>query len=207
MSSSGSRPGGPAEQTQICKRCIWISRLFVYLRLTYFWRLPIVLDDDLVARQNEGCLLWPLLWLVCQAAETWWIVCWMNSPLFCSPSPLYCFISCPLSQEKRISSLDAANSRLMSALTQVKERYSMHNLRNGLSPTNPTKLSITENGEFKNSSCWLDGADCLQHSWWVHSGRLAVLIGSSQTRNDDELHTKASDYYKHTSMWNVQSFM
>uniref|UniRef100_A0A671PVV8 Ras GTPase-activating protein nGAP-like n=1 Tax=Sinocyclocheilus anshuiensis TaxID=1608454 RepID=A0A671PVV8_9TELE len=56
-------------------------------------------------------------------------------------------------QEKRISSLDAANSRLMSALTQVKERYSMHNLRNGLSPTNPTKLSITENGEFKNSSC------------------------------------------------------
>ncbi|XP_067309573.1 ras GTPase-activating protein nGAP isoform X1 [Pseudorasbora parva] len=56
-------------------------------------------------------------------------------------------------QEKRISSLDAANSRLMSALTQVKERYSMHSLRNGLSPTNPTKISITENGEFKNSSC------------------------------------------------------
>ncbi|KAM4605109.1 ras GTPase-activating protein nGAP isoform 1-T1 [Polymixia lowei] len=56
-------------------------------------------------------------------------------------------------QEKRISSLDAANSRLMAALTQVKERYSMQNLRNGLSPTNPTKLSITENGEFKNSSC------------------------------------------------------
>uniref|UniRef100_A0A674C1S6 RAS protein activator like 2 n=1 Tax=Salmo trutta TaxID=8032 RepID=A0A674C1S6_SALTR len=56
-------------------------------------------------------------------------------------------------QEKRISSLDAANSRLMSALTQVKERYSMQNLRNGLSPTNPTKLSITENGEFKNSNC------------------------------------------------------
>uniref|UniRef100_A0A667ZK46 RAS protein activator like 2 n=1 Tax=Myripristis murdjan TaxID=586833 RepID=A0A667ZK46_9TELE len=62
-------------------------------------------------------------------------------------------------QEKRIMSLDAANSRLMAALTQVKERYSMPNLpnlpslRNGLSPTNPTKLSITENGEFKNSSC------------------------------------------------------
>ncbi|KAM3865699.1 ras GTPase-activating protein nGAP [Diretmus argenteus] len=56
-------------------------------------------------------------------------------------------------QEKRIGSLDAANSRLMAALTQVKERYSMPNLRNGLSPTNPTKLSITENGEFKNSSC------------------------------------------------------
>ncbi|XP_028284200.1 ras GTPase-activating protein nGAP isoform X2 [Parambassis ranga] len=56
-------------------------------------------------------------------------------------------------QEKRIGSLDVANSRLMAALTQVKERYSAVNLRNGLSPTNPTKLSITENGEFKNSSC------------------------------------------------------
>ncbi|XP_071346297.1 ras GTPase-activating protein nGAP isoform X5 [Trachinotus anak] len=56
-------------------------------------------------------------------------------------------------QEKRIGSLDAANSRLMAALTQVKDRYSAPNLCNGLSPTNPTKLSITENGEFKNSSC------------------------------------------------------
>ncbi|CAJ1073092.1 ras GTPase-activating protein nGAP isoform X6 [Xyrichtys novacula] len=56
-------------------------------------------------------------------------------------------------QEKRIGSLDAANSRLMAALAQVKERYSTPNLCKGLSPTNPTKLSITENGEFKNSSC------------------------------------------------------
>lgn len=66
-------------------------------------------------------------------------------------------------QEKRISSLDAANARLMSALTQVKERYSMHNLRNGLSPTNPTKLSITENGEFRNSSCWSGGDPQTRH--------------------------------------------
>uniref|UniRef100_A0A8C2ZD28 RAS protein activator like 2 n=1 Tax=Cyclopterus lumpus TaxID=8103 RepID=A0A8C2ZD28_CYCLU len=56
-------------------------------------------------------------------------------------------------QEKRIGSLDAANSRLMAALTQVKERYSAPHPHNGLSPSNPTKLSITENGEFKNSSC------------------------------------------------------
>ncbi|XP_053709959.1 DAB2 interacting protein b isoform X3 [Synchiropus splendidus] len=53
-------------------------------------------------------------------------------------------------QEKRIASLDAANARLMSALTQLKERYTPN--RNGISPTNPTKLQITENGEFRNSS-------------------------------------------------------
>ncbi|XP_055084614.1 ras GTPase-activating protein nGAP isoform X2 [Periophthalmus magnuspinnatus] len=54
-------------------------------------------------------------------------------------------------QEKRILSLDAANSRLISALTQVKERYATANLRNGLSPTSPSKLSITESGEFKST--------------------------------------------------------
>ncbi|XP_061549313.1 ras GTPase-activating protein nGAP isoform X4 [Phycodurus eques] len=50
-------------------------------------------------------------------------------------------------QEQRISCLDATNARLMAALTQVKDRCGSAN------PRNPTKLSITENGEFKNSGC------------------------------------------------------
>lgn len=67
---------------------------------------------------------------------------------------LYMYWNCLSLQEKRIASLDAANARLMSALSQLKERYSMQT-RNGISPTNPTKLQITENGEFRNSSnCW-----------------------------------------------------
>ncbi|KAK1879070.1 Ras GTPase-activating protein nGAP [Dissostichus eleginoides] len=67
------------------------------------------------------------------------------------PPPL--FFPSLSNQERRIDSLDAANSRLMAALTQVKERYNTPSIHNGLSPSNPTKLSITETGEFKNSSC------------------------------------------------------
>uniref|UniRef100_A0A672H3D3 DAB2 interacting protein b n=1 Tax=Salarias fasciatus TaxID=181472 RepID=A0A672H3D3_SALFA len=54
-------------------------------------------------------------------------------------------------QEKRISSLDAANTRLMAALSQLKERYAATSQRNGLSPSNTSSLQITENGEFRNS--------------------------------------------------------
>ncbi|XP_031735061.1 disabled homolog 2-interacting protein-like [Anarrhichthys ocellatus] len=54
-------------------------------------------------------------------------------------------------QEKRISSLDSSNSRLMAALTQLKERYAVTSQRNGLSPSNTSSLQITENGEFRNS--------------------------------------------------------
>ncbi|TNM89822.1 hypothetical protein fugu_004056 [Takifugu bimaculatus] len=54
-------------------------------------------------------------------------------------------------QEKRITSLDAANSRLMAALTQLKERYTVTSQRNGLSPSNTSSLQITENGEFRNT--------------------------------------------------------
>lgn len=42
-------------------------------------------------------------------------------------------------QEKRPAFLDAANARLISALTQLKERYSTRT-HNGISPTNPTIL-------------------------------------------------------------------
>uniref|UniRef100_A0A8C6U160 DAB2 interacting protein b n=1 Tax=Neogobius melanostomus TaxID=47308 RepID=A0A8C6U160_9GOBI len=52
-------------------------------------------------------------------------------------------------QEKRILSLDAANTRLMAALTQLKERYAVTS-RNGLSPSNTSSLQITENGEFRS---------------------------------------------------------
>lgn len=76
-------------------------------------------------------------------------------------------------QEKRIVSLDSANTRLMSALTQVKERYSMQ-VRNGISPTNPTKLSITENGEFKNSSCWR--ALWIDRLWKETEGNWSTLL-------------------------------
>ncbi|CAH1787049.1 unnamed protein product [Owenia fusiformis] len=55
-------------------------------------------------------------------------------------------------QEKRIQTLDATNQRLLTALNQLKDRYQLHS-KNGLSSPLKTQLSITENGEYKSSSC------------------------------------------------------
>lgn len=71
---------------------------------------------------------------------------------YCNELTPSCLSLClSVSQEKRISSLDAANSRLMAAVTQLKERYAVTSQRNGLSPSNASSLQITENGEFRNS--------------------------------------------------------
>ncbi|XP_035222781.1 ras GTPase-activating protein nGAP-like isoform X3 [Stegodyphus dumicola] len=60
-------------------------------------------------------------------------------------------------QERKIQTLDAANTRLLAALAQLKERYQLQG-RNGTissSPTSPAKLAVLENGDtrFKSSSC------------------------------------------------------
>ncbi|XP_067129994.1 ras GTPase-activating protein nGAP isoform X3 [Centruroides vittatus] len=58
-------------------------------------------------------------------------------------------------QERKIQSLDSANTRLMTALTLLKDRYQLQG-RNGISCSPPTvKMAILENGDgkYKSSSC------------------------------------------------------
>lgn len=58
-------------------------------------------------------------------------------------------------QERRIQSLDNANAKLMSALTQLKDQYSTSQPRNGMIGPLRSKLTQSEFAEFKTSSCWV----------------------------------------------------
>lgn len=57
-------------------------------------------------------------------------------------------------QERKIQTLDAANTHLMSVLNQLKERYQLHS-QNGILGSPPlVKMSLFENDlPFKSSSC------------------------------------------------------
>jgi len=57
-------------------------------------------------------------------------------------------------QEHQIAALDAANNRLLNALSQLKERYQMSNGKtNSPTPTNINHRLLAELGELKSSSC------------------------------------------------------
>ena len=62
-------------------------------------------------------------------------------------------------QERRIQSLDAANSRMLSALGQFKDRCQVAPSQNGITTASSacagkTKLMLSgENGQLKSSSC------------------------------------------------------
>lgn len=62
-------------------------------------------------------------------------------------------------QEHQIAALDAANNRLLNALSQLKERYQMNNGGGGKSnnsPPTPPNINhrlLAELGELKSSSC------------------------------------------------------
>ncbi|XP_033727185.1 disabled homolog 2-interacting protein-like isoform X4 [Pecten maximus] len=56
-------------------------------------------------------------------------------------------------QERRIQSLDNANAKLMSALSQLKDQYSTSQPRNGMIGPLRSKLTPSEFAEFKTSSC------------------------------------------------------
>ena len=70
-------------------------------------------------------------------------------------------------QEHKIAALDAANNRLMSALTTLKDRYALQQGKNG------ARL-LAELSELKSSSCWDAQSAVLlvvsvcttEHVWW-----------------------------------------
>ncbi|XP_067661735.1 ras GTPase-activating protein nGAP-like isoform X2 [Haliotis asinina] len=56
-------------------------------------------------------------------------------------------------QERRIHTLDSANSKLLQALNDLKERYNTTQSRNGISGPPRAKITAADLGGFKSSSC------------------------------------------------------
>lgn len=56
-------------------------------------------------------------------------------------------------QEHQIAALDAANNRLLNALSQLKERYQMTNGKTNSPTPNINHRLLAELGELKSSSC------------------------------------------------------
>jgi RAS protein activator-like 2 len=56
-------------------------------------------------------------------------------------------------QEHQIAALDAANNRLLNALSQLKERYQMSNGKTNNTSPNINHRLLAELGELKSSSC------------------------------------------------------
>jgi len=56
-------------------------------------------------------------------------------------------------QERRIQTLDNANAKLMSALSQLKDHYNVPTPRNGMLGPLRSKCTTSEFAEFKTSSC------------------------------------------------------
>ncbi|ESO98887.1 hypothetical protein LOTGIDRAFT_114108, partial [Lottia gigantea] len=56
-------------------------------------------------------------------------------------------------QERRIMTVDAANAKLLQALNELKERYAVTQQRNGILQSPRPKVTATELGGFKSSSC------------------------------------------------------
>lgn len=56
-------------------------------------------------------------------------------------------------QEHQIAALDAANNRLLNALSQLKERYQLNNGKTNSPSPNINHRLLAELGELKSSSC------------------------------------------------------
>lgn len=86
-------------------------------------------------------------------------------------------------QERRIQSLDAANSRLLLALAQVKDRCQLAPSQNGVTTASSpcagkTKLMLSnENGQLKSSSCWYRLQPCTVGPLYLVPTSIICLLG------------------------------